>query len=312
MNKLVSVVIPVYNVAKYLPECLDSVINQTYKNIEVILVDDGSTDESGIICDKYANEDKRITVIHQENQGAGAAKNTGLDLVKGDYLSIIDSDDYIELNMYEKMVSYMENYNVDVVQCLIRNVYVNEAIDRKYQIEQEKNRVVNSKQYMKEFLYDWKSAIFCNKLFRKELLKDHRFEIGRNIDDEFFTYKLICDSKKILKTTDIYYNYRMRKSSVINSSQNERLIKDRLDCFIERFYYVTKKFPSLKRRYNYEMANLIEYFLKNNESIIFATDYKRIFDIDKLSTIDKVYMKLFKIKVISDSLRENNRRKYFE
>lgn len=134
-QKLISVVIPVYNVEKYIRESLDSIINQTYKNLQIILIDDGSTDSSGSICDEYAASDDRITVIHQKNAGAGAAKNTGLDLIQGEYFSIIDSDDYIELNMYEKMVCYMENYRVDVVQCLFRNVFVNCKVDRKYIIK---------------------------------------------------------------------------------------------------------------------------------------------------------------------------------
>ena len=122
MNDIISVVIPVYNVEKYLGECIESVINQTYSNLQIILIDDGSTDSSGIICDQYADKDKRITVVHQENAGAGAAKNRGLDLVKGKYFSIIDSDDYIELNMYEKMLDYINKFKVDIVQCYVMQI----------------------------------------------------------------------------------------------------------------------------------------------------------------------------------------------
>lgn len=100
--ELISVIVPVYNVEKYIRECLDSIVNQTYKNLQIILVDDGSTDNSGKICDEFAKKDSRITVVHQENQGAGVAKNTGLELIEGEYFSIIDSDDYIDLSMYEK------------------------------------------------------------------------------------------------------------------------------------------------------------------------------------------------------------------
>ena len=122
--ELISVIVPVYNVEKYIRECLDSIVNQTYKNLQIILVDDGSTDNSGKICDEFAKKDSRITVVHQENQGAGAAKNTGLELIEGEYFSIIDSDDYIDLSMYEKMVSLMKQYDSDIVQCLFKQVYV--------------------------------------------------------------------------------------------------------------------------------------------------------------------------------------------
>ncbi len=113
-------------------ECLDSIVNQTYKNLQIILVDDGSSDNSGKICDEFAKKDSRITVVHQENQGAGAAKNTGLELIEGEYFSIIDSDDYIDLSMYEKMVSLMKQYDSDIVQCLFKQVYVNKIIMRQY------------------------------------------------------------------------------------------------------------------------------------------------------------------------------------
>ena len=130
--ELISVIIPVYNVEKYIRECLDSIVNQTYKNLQIILVDDGSTDNSGKICDEFAKKDSRITVVHQENQGAGAAKNTGLELIEGEYFSIIDSDDYIDLSMYEKMVSLMKQYDSVFVQCLFKQVYVNKIIMRQY------------------------------------------------------------------------------------------------------------------------------------------------------------------------------------
>ena len=129
---LISVIVPVYNVEKYIRECLDSIVNQTYKNLQIILVDDGSSDNSGKICDEFAKKDSRITVVHQENQGAGAAKNTGLELIEGEYFSIIDSDDYIDLSMYEKMVSLMKQYDSDIVQCLFKQVYVNKIIMRQY------------------------------------------------------------------------------------------------------------------------------------------------------------------------------------
>lgn len=268
--KTVSVVIPVYNVEKYLPECLDSVINQTYKNLQIILVDDGSTDSSGKICDEYAEKDNRITVVHQKNAGAGAAKNTGLELIDGDYFSIIDSDDYIELDMYEKMVNSLEKYNSDIAQCLFRNVFVNDSFDRKYKIKGNYPKILTSKKFLSELLYDWKYAIFANKVFKTSLLKDIRFPVGRKIDDEFFTYKLICNSKKIVNIEDVLYSYRMRKTSVMNENDSDRLIYDRIDCFVERYNYIKKVYPSLERKYLLKLYDGLLYFktqLNNTEKI---------------------------------------------
>lgn len=255
MDGKVSVVIPVYNVEKYLRECLDSVIGQTYENLQIILVDDGSTDASGIICDEYAREDARITVIHQKNQGAGAAKNTGLELVEGEYLSLIDSDDYIDEKFYEIMISAMGTHQADVVQCLFDNWFVDKSFKRKFNFPSSGERVLSSKKFLFELLYDWKYAIFANKVFKTELLGDARFPIGRKIDDEFFTYKLICHAKTVVNINEHLYHYRMRQSSVMNENSANKLNQDRRDCFEERYHYVGEKFPSLRNEYYKHLSN---------------------------------------------------------
>lgn len=252
---LVSVIIPVYNVEKYIRECLDSIVNQSYKNLQIILVDDGSTDNSGKICDEYAKKDSRITVVHQENQGAGAAKNTGLDLIKGEYFSIIDSDDYIDLSMYEKMVSLMKQYDSDIVQCLFKQVYVNKIIMRQYSTLKKSCTVLTQQKYLQHFLHDWKFAIFATKIFKTSLLGGVRFPVGRKIDDEFFTYKLVCNAKRIVNTTAPFYFYRMRKSSVMNNNAKDRLIYDRIDCFVERYEYVSSRFPKLRKTYYNKLSD---------------------------------------------------------
>lgn len=259
-QKLISVVVPIYNVEKYLEEALNSIVNQTYKNLQIILIDDGSTDQSGVLCDKYAKRDNRITVIHQKNSGAGAAKNTGLELIKGDYFSIIDSDDYIELNMYEKMIGYMESYHADVVQCLFRNVFVNRRVDRNFIIKSKPIRKIRRNKFLKEYLYDWKYAIFANKIFKTSLLKNIRFPVGRKIDDEFFTYKLICNAEYVVNTKEVFYNYRMRQSSVMNENADKRLILDRIDCFVERYEYVSEHYPKLEPLYYQKLADTLIYY----------------------------------------------------
>lgn len=258
--ELISVVIPVYNVEKYIRECLDSIVNQTYKNLQIILVDDGSTDSSGKICDEYANKDSRITVVHQENQGAGAAKNAGLELIKGECFSIIDSDDYIDLSMYEKMVSLMEQYNSDIAQCLFIQNYQNKNIRSETFLTDKSPLKLSSDKYMKKYLSDWRFAVFWNKLFRSSLLDNIRFPVGRKIDDEFFTYKLVCNAKSIISTTDAFYYYRMRKSSVMNNNAKDRLIYDRIDCFVERYEYVSSRFPKLKKAYYDKLSDSLLFY----------------------------------------------------
>lgn len=305
--KKISVVIPVYNVEKYLSECLDSVIYQTYKNLQIILVDDGSTDSSGKICDEYAEKDDRITVVHQSNAGAGAAKNTGLKLIDGDYFSIIDSDDYIELDMYEKMVNSLEKYNSDIAQCLFRNVFVNDSFDRKYKIKGNYPKVLTSKKFLSELLYDWKYAIFANKVFKTSLLKEIRFPVGRKIDDEFFTYKLVCNAKKVVNIDNILYNYRMRKTSVMNENNTDRLIYDRIDCFIERYNYVSDIYPSLKKKYNLKLYDDLLYFkdsAKNNGKILSLINN---FSRKKSNGFDKLYQKIMNNKLVFEELNKSNK-----
>lgn len=308
--KKISVVIPVYNVEKYLSECLDSVVNQTYKNLQIIIVDDGSTDSSGKICDVYAEKDNRITVVHQKNAGAGAAKNTGLELIDGDYFSIIDSDDYIELDMYEKMVNSLEKYNADIVQCLFRNVYVNDSFDRKYKIKGNYPKVLTPKNFLKEYLYDWKYAIFANKVFKSSLLKDIRFPVGRKIDDEFFTYKLICNSKKIVNIEDVLYSYRMRKTSVMNENDSDRLIYDRIDCFVERYDYIRRKYPSLNKKYLAKLYDSLLYYktqVKNTEKL---EKYISKIQKPKINKIDKINEIMRYKKLLDESYDQSNKIKY--
>lgn len=306
----ISVIIPVYNVKKYLSECLDSVVNQTYKNLQIILVDDGSTDFSGKICDEYANNDNRIIVVHQKNAGAGAAKNTGLELIDGDYFSIIDSDDYIELDMYEKMVNSLEKYNADIVQCLFRNVYVNDSFDRKYKIKGNYPKVLTPKNFLKEYLYDWKYAIFANKVFKSSLLKDIRFPVGRKIDDEFFTYKLVCNAKKVVNIDNILYNYRMRKTSVMNENDTDRLIYDRIDCFVERCDYIRKKYPSLDKKYLTKLYDSLLYYKTQVNNTEKLEKYISKIQKPKINKIDKINEIMRYKKLLDDSYDQSNKIKY--
>ena len=115
--KKISIIVPVYQAEKYISKCIESIVNQTYKNLEIILIDDGSTDRSGEICDEYGKKDNRIVVVHNKNKGVSVARNCGLDIATGDYITFVDSDDYIDLQMYSEMMKVVEKYSCDVVMC---------------------------------------------------------------------------------------------------------------------------------------------------------------------------------------------------
>lgn len=231
---LISVIIPVYNVEKYLRRCLDSVVAQTYRNLEIICVDDGSVDESGRICDQYAARDARIKVIHQENQGISAVRNRGLDAAEGEYIAFVDSDDYILEDMYKKMLDKLLDYNVDLCVC-------------QWQYEFSDGRQVVKKQNIDPTIYGCKTSLkfthflykgnyesvvvvaVWNKLYRRALLDTIRFE-GRIHEDEAFCGRIMAKSISVYVMEEQFYVYAQNGDSLTNKpfSANDFFFLDAL------------------------------------------------------------------------------------
>lgn len=250
---MISVIIPVYNVEKYISQCLESVCNQTYEDLEIILVDDGSTDNSGEICEKYACKDKRIHVIHQENNGAAAAKNSGLQISTGKYLSFVDSDDFLELDAYKHMIKVLQDYEADVVQCSYRDVFKDHA-----EAHALKKVTLNQIDFLALFTEDWTCALLWDKLYKKSLFEEIFFETGHKIDDEYFTYRGIMNAKKIVRDNQIVYNYRKRASSVMYSPTSaQRIISDRIDYLSKRRKKVIARYPQLRAVYDNHFLNMM-------------------------------------------------------
>ena len=245
----ISIIVPVYKVEPYIHCCLDSILSQSFTDFELILVDDGSPDNCGVICDEYAQKDSRIRVIHQPNGGAASAKNAGLRAASGEYLSFVDSDDYLEPFAYELMVREMEKEQVDVVQCCFRNVYVNTSVDRVFLPQRQ---LFDTVSYLRRFTEDWTCGLLWDKLFRRDLFDGVFFEEGHKIDDEFFTYQGIMNAKTVLHLPDIIYNYRMRGSSVTQTPEaKHQILEDQLDYLQKRRVKVLSRFPELKQDYDY-------------------------------------------------------------
>lgn len=262
MNGLISVIVPVYNVAAYLPECVESILGQDYGKLEVILIDDGSADDSGTICDEFAARDYRIRVIHQKNGGAASAKNAGLRAATGEYLSFVDSDDFLEPGVYSHMVGLLAEYGADVVQCAYRDVYRDKTVDR---IAKPGRRELDGKDYLASFLRDWTCGLLWDKMYRRDLFQNIFFEEGHKIDDEYFTYQGIMNASKVVCDDRIVYNYRKRRSSVMYSPESGRqILLDRIDFTAKRRKKVVSRFPELRRVYD-------EHFL---ESMIYLSREK--------------------------------------
>lgn len=256
MKETISVIIPVYNVDKYLSECLDSVIKQSYKDLQIIVVDDGSTDSCGRICDEYALRDSRITLVHQKNGGAAAAKNAGLRLAKGEYLAFVDSDDYLEPDAFEYMLKLLIQKHADIVQCSYRDLYVDNSVD------QIKNSgdigEYTAEEYLARYTTDWTCGLLWDKLYRRSMFSGILFEEGHVIDDEYFTYQGVMNAKKMVIDSKIVYNYRKRKSSVSYIPEHmERIIYDRLDYLRKRKEKVLTAFVKLQPVFNLHYANTL-------------------------------------------------------
>ena len=255
MDELVSVIIPVYNVEKFLPDCVLSVMNQTYKNMEIILVDDGSTDGCSRLCDEFALTDERIIVIHKQNGGQGSARNRALDCCKGKYVAFLDSDDYWE---------------VDYVECLLRVIKENdsEIAVCNYQHVSEKNEKIggpttkiNIKNYsnieaMKVMLY-WKEFGVAPwaKLYLTSLWKDIRFAEDRIYEDLATTYKVFWEARKITFINEVKMSYRIRANSDIHQKFNTRKIRilDSADEILE--FCKTKCLPCVRAAESRQVAS---------------------------------------------------------
>ena len=260
MNQTISVIVPVFNVAGYLRQCVDSILSQDYGNLEVILIDDGSTDGSGEICDRYAALDSRVRAIHQKNGGAAAAKNAGLRLATGEYLAFADSDDYLEPDAYGFLMKALLETGADAVQGSFREVYRNRAEEQRISEE-----ILEGYDYLLRFPKDFSCALLWNKLYRRALFDGVFFEEGHKIDDEYFTYQGFLQPRKVVRMDRVVYNYRKRASSVMSSPESaERLVLDCLDSAAKRRQRILDTLPQLREPFDENYLDVI-WYLSGNE-----------------------------------------------
>lgn len=235
MNELVSIIVPIYNVETYLSQCIDSLINQTYENLEIILVNDGSTDRSGEIASNYAKKDARIRYVEQENQGLGGARNTGLKEAKGSCITFVDSDDTIEPAMIGTMIHTMEKQDLDLLVCDYSRVDENGAVLETYRSPFPAQAVFVPEKDPQVILSD-PSA--CNKMFKKELFDktDIRFPSRVWYEDLRTTPKLIANAKRVGFIHEPFYLYLQRQGSIMNSATLSRQ-EESLQAMDDLLYY---------------------------------------------------------------------------
>lgn len=218
MNKKISVIVPVYNVEEYIERCVDSIINQTYKNLEIILIDDGSTDKSGNICDAYLAKDSRIKVVHKKNGGLSSARNAGLDIAMGDYIGFVDSDDYIELTMYEKLSEHVDES--DIVCCGVYYAFLHKKSI--FSCPNTIEKISAKDMFLKVFKGKECTVAVCNKLFSKDIFSDKRFKEGIIHEDVEIIFDLIIKSGSVFLVDIPLYNYFHRDNSITTCCFSER------------------------------------------------------------------------------------------
>lgn len=254
-NPLITIIVPIYNVEKYLKRCLNSIINQTYKNLQIILVDDGSIDKCGNICDEYQKKDERIEVIHKKNGGLSEARNDGILKARGEYIGFVDGDDYISENMYYNMCKHILDTNSDVCICNFYNVKNNnEFIKNEHSGE---IKTYNKHEILEKILIDKEIQSYAwNKLYKKELFYNVKYPKGKMYEDIETTFFLLEKCEKIVVTDEPEYYYIDRDDSIVKNIKEQTII-DYIDIISERYDYIEKKYRNLKRYNNYYLIRTL-------------------------------------------------------
>lgn len=239
---LISVIVPVYKVEKYLDRCVQSIVGQTYSNLEIILIDDGSPDASGAMCDAWAEKDSRIRVIHQENAGGGAARNAGMDAAKGELIGFVDSDDYIAPDYYQYLYNLLEN-GADIAECGFVETEIDNAV---FDDNDGKIDFYTPLEAMRFHIRDTMfRQLIWNKLYRRETIGGVRFPVGTKIDDEFFTYQVLGKAKSLVHSEKKLYAYRQQPDSVMHGGFSLRRLEG-IQAQGRRLEYLKTHMPSLE------------------------------------------------------------------
>lgn len=241
----ISIIVPVYNVEKYLKKCVDSILAQTFQNFELILVDDGSWDGCGDICDSYQRQDFRVRVIHKPNGGLSDARNAGIDAAQGRYLGFIDSDDYISEDMYEMLHRLIVQENADVAACSMYHCYYDHIEPPKVP---EECMVVDSEQAIAMMLESKKVSVNAvNKLYKREMFHKVRYPVGKLSEDAFVVVELFAQAKKVVISTVPKYYYVHHEGTITSSPFREKDLNV-IEAYTKNLDLVSRYFPALKER----------------------------------------------------------------
>lgn len=295
-NMKISIIVPIYNVEKYLDKCIKSIVNQSFKNLEIILVDDGSPDNCPAICDEWTKKDYRIKVIHKENGGLSDARNAGLSVASGDYIAFVDSDDYIEPDMYAKLLNVALDNNCDIVSCNLRMVYEN---DINSIANNDTGEVIyySTEDTMSSLIDDKIRQVVWNKLYKADVIKGILFDVGKYHEDEFWSYKAIGNAKKIATIDYTGYNYLQRSGSIMGNSYSLKRL-DAVEAKCLRQEFLNENFPELSQK---GMINLIfTCIYHGQQSLKFLNKKDKKIALKKLNTFIKKHINKIKFNNLSN------------
>ena len=243
-NKKISVIVPVYNMEKYLERCVDSILSQTYINLEVILVDDGSSDSSGAICDNYAVRDSRIKVVHKANGGLSSARNAGLDIATGDYIGFVDSDDFVSSQMYQLLAERLDNSDCEIANVMYIRVDDN-GNTTPSKVPHNTDKEIPAQQFIKELMLHTGDVSVWSKLFQKKIFDNLRFPEGKLNEDLIFMLDVLGRVKKIAFVAYVGYFYFIRSGSI--SGGYGKAVIDMVGNSLAAKQMVDAAFPSLRK-----------------------------------------------------------------
>lgn len=258
---LISVIVPVYRVEKYLHKCIDSILKQSYTNIEVILIDDGSPDKCGIICDKYSEQDSRIKVIHKVNGGLSDARNAGLDIMSGELVTCIDSDDFVSEYYIENLFKAMSVGKTDIAASWFTEYHEGDAIQEAGVVNSNHIEVLTQKKYYERMLYQERAEVSAwGKLYKRALFDGIRYPKGKVYEDMAIIYKLIDQVQAVAVIPTVDYYYLQRETSIAQETFSLRKM-DAVKHAQDLMFYIDKSFPELHKaaecRYFNVLCNIV-------------------------------------------------------
>jgi len=246
MDDLISVIVPVYNVDAYLDRCVHSIINQTYQNLEIILIDDGSTDTCPQLCDEWGKKDNRIKVIHKNNGGLSDARNAGLTVANGVLIGFVDSDDWVAPEMYERLKNAIDKNKSDISACSVKMVWESTAIEKMLTVQE--NCVLGQHEAQKELLNENKlKHPVWYKLYKRSVIKDILFDKGKYHEDVYWSYQIIGNAANVSIIDYIGYFYWQRANSIMGNNYSLKRL-DVIEAVCRRYEYFKNEFPELSKQ----------------------------------------------------------------